>query len=424
MRTTKLIFSIAILVLGNLNTFGQAVFEEENIESLQSSKEFLRNYRPPNYRFTSLLIKPAFSESSNVTETLSRSSMDIMFDSRLIFRQLRDKSTTNFQVNLDESFRKRIINDIKNANDNFYNHDIYAYGQHDYYLKEKLFLGTGVSYSGDFERSLVEDWTIDQSNGASLLLGVGFGRIFSVNRAWMAQSLLNDLECNGIAVDRSQLTDLSDLLVMQQNRRIFDSRLNRIKRRTELHTFIRDNQIAEFSPLSAALLEDTFRFENFRNRLTGFRLYVGFSPSVRNTKERVIDDEQKNTSYSINPFLDFDYHLPISEDWQFDVFNSLYSADLLTENGERFLSVRSSFSLAWLPNLRIRSSLTLNYRGSFSENNIYNGLNLGYNLNYYFSPRMVGNFEAIIGNNWSETLNQVQTDFSQRISFGLSYYLL
>lgn len=422
MKAIQLFLTTLVVILISSISYGQS--DNNNESPDKSITDFIRDYQPPNYSYTRLSLSPSFGESSNNTNLLSKSQFNLNLTSFLDFRQQRDKSNTTVRGFLDERFQKGQTDDIQTGGTNFIKHSLQLVGQHDYYFKEKLFLGIGVETYGNAVRSLIDDWDFDQSNNSSIVLGVGFGRPFTVNRAWMANSIFNDLECNGIAVDRSHVQGFADLLAMQQNRRIFDNRLDGIKRQTEVFNFLQENEVAEFTPFSAAVIGDSYGFENFRDRQSGYRLYGGVKPGVDFDVFRTEDNESKTTEYSIVPFIQFDYFLPISEDWQFDASTFFSAKSLLNEDVFNRSQARAQLSLAWLPNFRIRSSLNLLYAGNFSEVYNFNGVNLGYSLDYYFSPRLVANFDAVVGKNWSGIPNEIQESFSQRITFGINYFLL
>lgn len=386
-------------------------------------KTFLKDYRPPNFTYKIWSFSPDLRESSSNSDNFKKSQFNARLINNFNLRQQKDNSNTTLNISTNNEFRRGNVNDIKNGNDNFFHNNITAQANRDLFFNDKFLIGIGTNYQGQFERELIEEWDAETENDLSINLSLGFGRIFGVTDAWRATSLYNDLECNGIAADQSYLKELSDLLTMQNNRRIFDSRLARIQNRTELYTFIQENEITEFTPFSVSVINDSYRFETFRQRLSGYRFALGIQPGI--VTETIKDSSNKmasNWKY-ILPVASFNYHLPVNEDWQLDILSSFQYKNLLSEEIYENTVSNVSVSIAWMPNARIRSSSSLVYRGSDGEDVNFNSISLGYQFNYYFSPRMVANASAVIGKTWSELNGQQNNDLSQRITIGFNYLI-
>jgi len=247
--------------------------QQDLTSSSDYGDQFLKEYRPPNFTFTSWRLSPNIRESGTDASSLKRSLFNLRVVNDIYFNQQRDKSNTEITVFFINELRSAKVNDVKNGNDNFYNNNTSINGFRDFFIKDKFFLSAGLGERFVFNRELIDDWRSNSSNQIFANLGLGLGRVFEVTNAWQAQTIFNDLECNGIAVDRSYMKDLADLLTVQRNTRIFDTRLARIKFQTALYNFMQDNGVADFNPFTAAVINDSYSFETFRTRKSGFTQY-------------------------------------------------------------------------------------------------------------------------------------------------------
>ena len=415
MKRTLQIISCIGFILFSINTYSQT--------DLTTPDDFLKDYRPPNFTFKSWIFWPDFRESSSKSDNFNRSQVNLRLRNNFLLMQQKDRSTSELRIGLENEIRSGKVDTIKNGNDNYFDTDLNVTGSRDFYLKEKIFLGAGTDTRYGFRRQIIDDWTANVGTDVSINLGIGFGRVFSVMNAWRATSLFNDLECNGIAVDRSYLRELSDLLTMQNNRRILDGRLARIQNQQELFSFLQENNIAEFTPFSVPIINDSYRFETFRPRLSGFRLYAGVRPGLVFNNTKTEQTETKEEHYYLLPFANLNYHLPINEDWQLDVLTSFNYKNLL--NDDVYFDIRpfANVSVSWMPNLRIRSTASITYNGAYRDLRSFTSINLGYQLNYYFSPRMLLDFSAIVGKRWQDA-NGIQINpIEQRVTFGINYFI-
>jgi len=393
-------------------------------EDLTKSSEFLKSYTPPNFAFKYWRLSPNIRKSGSKTEDFERSQFNIGVNNNFLFYQQADKMNTRLSVNTNNNYRKGKANDVANGNDNFVSINGFVDFQNDLYFREKLFLGTGLIQNGFFVREIIDDWESSSENNLFLDLGIGFGRPYDVTGAWRAQTFFNDLECNGLAVDHSYLTELSDLLTLQRNRRIMDSRLLRIQNQTDLYNFLIDNNITEFSPLSVSVINDSYRFETFTTRRRGLRLFGGLRPGVISEGMRTESSRENENRYYLSPIIELAYYLPISEDWQLNTQTVGVYKSLVNQDDFSNYEIGSSVSLSWLPNQRIRSTTSLNYLGRWQDDFKFRSVGLSYALEYYFSPRFVGSFSATVEQVWSQFFAlDPNKDLSHRIAGGFNYFI-
>ena len=420
MKRTLHIFSCLVFSLFFNTVSGQTDSTNDTVT------DFLRNYRSPNYTYMFLRLDPSISQSSNLSDDLKRYQVNLQARVNFNVNTLKDKSNTNLSISTFDRFQRGVVNDIKTQSDNFLKHQLWSQGTKDFYLSGDAFVGVGFNYNGRAEKTLIDDWSSLSENDLSIPLGFGFGRPFAIHQAWKATTLFNDLECNGIAVERSLAKELADLFTVQNFTRFFDSRLGRIQNRTEVFSFLQENGITEFNPFSAAVIEDSFRYETFRTRLSGFRIFGGIAPGVKTNRTKSNAFDTSNRAFYLSPFLQFDYHLPINEDWQFDLnskveYENNISEEIINRNQTTGYFVAN---LAWVPNYRIRTALQLNYSTSLSENFNFHGVDLGYRVDYYISPAVSVNLNMTFRKQWQEVFTVKNENFSNNFSTGFSYFIL
>ncbi len=420
-RTLQFISCLLVLLFSN-NCLSQ-----EGLTTPIDSSDFLKNYIPPNYTYTIWSLQPDILSSSTVSEDFNRNSFSSGVRTNFSFREQQDKSDTYLFATLDENFRTGKTQDLQNPNENFFDHRMFVNGQRDFFFKDKFFVGIGADYVGQLDRDLIEDWNSSIRNDGSIDLGVGYGRIYTVTTAWTATSIFNDLEGYGVEVDRSYAKELADLIRTQSRTRIFDNRLMQIQNRTELFTFLDANNIATLTPLTAAVIDDTFGNETFRGRQSGYRFFGGLRPSVNSFTTRSSTEEDNSRDFELIPIVEFDYNLPISEDWQFDVNTSIALRSLTGDAIDKNTRSSASVSLAWLPTQRVRSALSAFYSGTYNVNediSDFTSVSLGYALRYYFNPRLTLDFNASISNIWTKNIFFESSTFGHRISLGFNYAIL
>lgn len=393
---------------------------------LTSDKDFLKDYVPPNYEFQLLSINPSFRESISRSENYDRDRIAGSFYGNYNYRAQKDKSDTDIRVFLRTDLVSDKVNDNKNDNDNFFDIVLDSYGDYYHYLSGEAFASVGYQLESSNRFLYLADDDNSSKQTLSIPISIGFGRPYNVSHAWSAMSLFNDLECYGIAGDRNSTKEVSDLIVTQANTRFRDNRLGRIQNRAELIEYLDANDIVDMTAMSTSVIHDTRRFETYRQRLSGFRINGGVIPKITTiNRGNGNASPQNDRDFGLDPFINIDYFLPISEDWQLDagtyvVYESTFFAEDLAE-----LKTSTFASLAWLPNLRTNASTQLNFT-TFNNDlgTSANSLSLNFEFGYYVSPQIRWYTGVYFSKIWRDVAGTDADTFSQVFSGGLTYNIL
>lgn len=391
------------------------------IDSTASSSDFLKNYIPPNYKYHSFFVNPSFRESVVRSTTLDRNRFSTSMFGNYQFAMQKDLSDTEFSVFFNSDFVSDERNEVRSDNDNTFSHVVRVQANRFFYLSGKAFVSVGSEINSNSRlRYLAENLNSHEHN-ISIPISIGFGRPYQVSDAWWAQTLFHDLECYGIAADRSQTKEVADLVSTIRNRRFLDNRLGRIENRTNLLNYLNDNNIVNLTALSSSVIHDTYRFEFYYTRLSGFKIQGGIIPKAGTFKRGDGEEYFSNSGLALSPFFNFEFYLPISEDWQLDIENYVIFQDQEFAEQDVF-QTNNTITLNWLPNLRTRSQAQLIHRG-FDNGLDFNSQELGLNLTfqYYLSPAVTWTTSALFLKDWQELTGNKREVFEQVFSAGFSY---
>lgn len=412
----KLYWLLGLFFLSQISpVFGQ-------IDSTHLSSDFLKNYVPPNYDNHRFFLNPQLSESIVRSDALDRNRIAGSLYGFYLFNAQKDQSDTELTSSINTGFLADERNDVRPDGDNIYYANLYFELNKYFYISGKAFISAGARVESENRFFYLAENRNSFRQNLSVPISIGFGRPFRVNDAWRAMTIFNDLECYGIAADRSQTKEVADLISRQRNTLFLDNRLGAIQNRTELLNYLNDNDIVNLSALSATVINDSYRFENFYNRYSGYRIRGGVIPRVTQfsfgdgTPSQVTDSE-----LALDPFFNFEYYLPISEDWQLDIVSfSIYQSQEFAERN--MFRTNNYISLAWIPSLRTRLTSGLSFNAvnnelTFSSEEI--GLTLTYN--YYLSQAVQWRTSLFFSHTWEEILGNKNTYFDQAFSIGFSY---
>ena len=412
-RKTYWLISIFFLAFANqLN--GQ-------IDSTSFSSDFLRNYIPPNFKYHTLFLNPSLRESVVRSETLDRNRFSSSVLGTYLFAMQEDRADTELSAFINSGFVSDERNEVRNDNDNIFSINLSSTANRYFYLSGKAFFSLGAELNTNSRFFYLTENTNSFLHSFALPLALGFGRPYQVSDAWRAMTMFNDLECYGIAADRSRTKEVADLMSEQRNTRFLDNRLGRIENRANLLNFLNDNEIVNLSALSSSVIHDSHRFEFFFTRLSGFRIQGGVRPRLANIKRGNGVEYSSESGLSLSPFFSFEYYLPISDNWQLDINNFvLFMDEELSNLG--YFQTRNTVKLNWLPNLRTRAQAEISYNG-FENQLEFKSHELGLNLTfqYYFSPALTWTASTIFLQDWRELVGVKSQIFEQVFSAGFSY---
>ncbi len=391
------------------------------IDSTSFSSDFLRNYIPPNYKYHTLLINPSLRESVVRSPTLDRNRFSSTLFGSYILAMQEDRADTELNAFISSGFVSDERNEVRNNNDNTFSISLRSEANRYFYLSGEAFVSLGAEINSNNRFLYLAENTNSFLNSLALPIAIGFGRPYQVSDAWRAMTVFNDLECYGIAADRSQTKEVADLMSEQRNTRFLDNRLGRIENRANLINFLHDNEIVNLSALSSSVIHDSHRFEFFFTRLSGFRIQGGVRPRLANIKRGDGVDYFTESGLSLSPFFSFEYYLPISENWQLDINNFvLFMDEELGDQG--FFQTSNTVKVNWLPNLRTRAQAELFYNG-FDNGVEFQSHELGLNFTfqYYLSPSVTWTASTIFLQDWRELVGVKSQIFEQVFSAGFSY---
>lgn len=389
-------------------------------DAVVNSSDFLKNYIPPNYKFQRLFLNPSLRESLVRSDALDRNRFSANIFANYFLNSQADYSDTFLSIFFQSGFVSDKRNQVQTANDNAFTNSVSIAGDFYYYLSGEAFVSFGTNTSSNNRNLYLAENSNTSNHSISIPISIGFGRPYQVTDAWTTMTLFNDLECYGIASDRSQTKEVADLMSALRNTRFLDNRLGRIQNRAALLNYLNDNDIVDLTALSSSVIHDTYRFEFAFTRYSGFRIRGGVIPKmvvtrVGNGTEYIID-----SGISLSPFFNFDYFMPLSEDWQLDIYN------LVTFEDDEFSMVNAfktanSVRLNWYPNLRTRAGAELNYNGFDNPTLSLHTLRLGLTFEYYLSPAVQFTLSSFVSNEWRDGFGQKSETFDQVFSGGFIY---
>lgn len=264
--------------------------------------------------------------------------------------------------------------------------------------------------------------------GLTPSIGIGFGRIESVEDARQVLYLIKGLSKNG-ALNRElsveETFQLAQKMSSVKNKRFLDSRLRKIDEITSIDSFLVDNNLIQQSDARYfTILYDIWENGALFQRKSGhaFELKIepgiGFRQSKDNNNWFSPDStywyNSTNKSYGAN--LSFNYNLekPVNLNWQHSVRSSIGSSSYSylgnssqsssqNENSSNFntnaLYLNGSYSIGYFPTTRT---------------------NLVLGIDQYFTQRfsktyLAGSFDSV---DWSKDFNSYS-----RLNFSIYYYL-
>jgi hypothetical protein len=340
------------------------------------------------------------------------------------------------------------FNSFKDDNNNNKNFEMSPYlnysGTFREYLKGKFFLEQDINfaYRNSFDRINQED--IDDAGevtyiyklkgttseiNASIPILAGWGRIERVEDARLAVYILDDLnkaEKLTREVTQQDIHELSIRISEVQNERMFDSREKKIWELEQINSFLMEKGLIDSEDIVYfTLLNDNWDYSAGPVRESGFRVSGGISPEIDYNKTVETEDEEypltgtATSTESSTSFRDIgggllarlSFEKPLNLYWQFSLHNEFGVSKLYRKNvynyppapedtrKEDVYSIGNYFTLGfgYFPNSRTSMTLfvseSVEYNKFTPEENeerkrTVSSSTLGFNLNYYISPRI------------------------------------
>ncbi len=320
--------------------------------------------------------------------------------------------------------------------------------QNRFYKNEKLFFELDLIADEDFTNRTLEtnnsfssyEESFERSNelNISLPLGIGIGRIESVEDARLALFILQDLEEKGKTkgnISPELCLDFAKHISKVRWKRVLDFRMQNQYQVEAVDSFLRDKDIInDYDAAYYTSIMDLLRYNWLPRRSHGNRLSFHFTPSIisifNDQETHIFEPEDYNTqNIKLNSFqylghVDFRVAKAISLQWQWDFFAKIGAG---FENGNRTYEIneptiysynafisRGEFStrIGYYPNSRTFISVNLgsylfNDIGTESEQNgnqgavfekEYQNTNVNFNSSieifYWFAPNFSINLNA------------------------------
>jgi hypothetical protein len=249
--------------------------------------------------------------------------------------------------------------------------------------------------------------------------GFSYGRIENVEDARLTIYILDELKKQNKLKripTEDEITEISEFITVEQNRRFFDSRLKKIETLSLLDSILDEKGLTENSDLIYfTSLMDMWDYGNLYERKSGFEFFIGFVHGIdfgyyTNSNSKYYD--YTNSSYNISdssynfvdkyffeifPVLSINYYKPIKQNWQFStgigdgVFLEMgYFPDTRTYTSIN-ISISNVFKLQYdlfyyiSPKFRFSMNLNYNYNNLFKIKSITNNqtyFDIGLGLHY------------------------------------------
>jgi|GEM_PF-2187437 len=393
MKITKLLLSIIALLLTNF------------LISQTDSSNFLKNYKAPNFKLRQLDIDFSGQGTGYQNETAIKGDLRFNYQSILNNQSVQSRhnlynnNVFNYREIKDESlYRNSFIADIRN---NYKRRN---------YINKKLFYGISDLSSVSIYSNYLSDSGFVQDDVYTQLilnpgLSIGIGRVEFVNFARQSEDINRMLEKSTFSktkLSTNQKTKLANKIAIIQNRRFFDTRLNRIYQIESIDSVLRDlDIISDYGIRYFAELSDAFFYSFRKQRLSGGRFEF-----ILNNK---LHFNNKNTTYAA---LSYELYLPSSYKIQHDFEGTLIGSS--TPNEETQIYINYAYKFGFYPNTRTYMEADISGSKNILKPDF--SFNTGVKLSYYISPKfrvnLNGRFVMNKGSSYHLYSNVLYNDFT------------
>lgn len=380
MKRSRLILAIAFLFPIN-SVFGQT-----------DNTNFLKDYKAPDFKYRSLGVS---FQSLGDGDLKINSKSNLNFVSNLLYNSyINDQKIqgTNNGI-LFAAFNHSQLGNYSNL--------AYRFGLKNeitrrFYINDNgVFIGYGHNLNILQFNSLFKDSINSKIDGLDLLLNPTFsfgkGRlepIYYARKSWDIEKALlksNSIE-EGLTIAQKEV--LADKIAIIQNRRFFDSRLNRMYQLEAIDSVLKDMGVIDEATMKYFThLSDAFLYTYNPNRLSGSRFEMGVTQGF-SVLERSIDSQNNSKNYTMNGFMSYAYYLPQSFKIQHNFKASILAGKSRSfsnsMHGDKYIStIDVEYNFGYYPTTRTY----LNLMAKSGVSNVSEYLLLSAKYYYYFSPR-------------------------------------
>jgi hypothetical protein len=303
------------------------------------------------------------------------------------------------------------------------------------YFNKSVFFGINDFSSFSLNSNYINNAGLVQTNVFTQLIinpgiSIGVGRVEFINYARKSEDISRMLQKSKIfktELNPKQKTQLANKVAMIQNRRFFDTRLNRMYQIESIDSVLQSmNLVSDYSMKYFTELSDAFLYSFNKQRLSGDRLEFIIN-------NRLHLDDLKNMTYAA---ISYELYLPTSYKIQHDFEGALvgaYTAKNNLSTDQTDVYVNYVYRFGFYPNTR--TYISANIRGSKNILQPDYSFNTGLQLSYYISPKFRINLYGIYtkseGSSFQSYSNILYNDFNidenitDRYTFkiGLNYAL-
>lgn len=461
-----IIFSFGLCFLGTIFSFDLSAQEYKNFD--------LSKYYTPDIVRNQLDL----SFSGNGSFNNQKSSSDSVFQNTLngslspFFKMYKNtrKLVSKFQVNgsfQGQSNGSENLNDLKNSlvatqstTDLNIGYDVQFYNP----KKQFLLLGIhgNIGQDGNMNHFTTNSVKTKAGNrnsagGFGASIGLGFGRIESVEDARQAIYILDELSKKGVLTRQlsdDEIFQLSQQISRVKNKRFLDSRLHLIDEITSIDSFFVSNKLLTKSDASYfTTVYDYWQYGALNDRKSGHEFAIKVSPTVSLSSNNSLSVDSLTWAHGYSNFsrgelsLTYNYEKPVSLNWQHSAnvsliyTSTLYDQKNLPETNypstnSKFAhndaNLQGSYYIRYYPNTRTNYSIGLTQSLSLmsyddknssttSPNTYHSSTSFNFNASYYFSPQFRLSGNAGIGCNFQSSDNYKFSALNGGISASLIY---
>lgn len=416
MNTTRIILSMATILLTNI------------LMSQTNDANFLKHYKTPDFKLKQLDVNFSGEGSGYQAQTSVNSNLQFNYQSIKNNKRVQSRhnlfnySLFNYNEKKDQSLFTNSFSTLLRNN----------YTRRTYFSKE-IFFGINdfssislnsihINNSGVVQNDLFTELKLSPG------LSIGIGRVEYVNYARKSEDInrmLQKAKVLEINLSTEQKTELANKIAVIQNRRFFDTRLNRMYQLESIDSVLQNmNVITDYNMKYFSVLSDAFLYSFNRQRLSGDRVEF-----ILNNRLHL--DELKNITFAA---ISYELYLPTSYKVQHDFEGSLVGAYTAKDNlnsDQTDVYINYGYRFGFYPNTR--TFISANFRGSKNILESDFSFNSGFELSYYISPKfrvyLNGSYTKSKGYSFQSYSNilyndfNVNENFSDRYSFkiGLNY---
>jgi len=362
-------------------------------------------------------------------------------------------------------------NDYKNSQTNNYLNLSYS---NRFYNSSNQFLSIGIT--SNFQADIT-NWTQELNSTTSKAssknyvlniipaVGIGIGRVESVEDARQAIYILDDLSKRGVLtrqLNNNEIFQLSQLISHVKNKRFLDSRLHLMEEITSVDSFFVSNKLLDKSgaPYFTSLY-DNWQFGALYSRKSGQSFEINFTPSYYWNYE---EDNPIDTTFTGNLkqhylrgalSLTYTYEKPVNLNWQHSISASLRGqtsfnntrrisgnyydqygmSDISSQNqyDNRSVNLAGSYTLGFYPNTRtyFRGNVSQNFYLQYSKDldtnlsswnkSFLSRTSMSFSIFYYFSPQLQLSAGVNLENDYTGLESTNYNGLSAGINGALSY---